>query len=87
NGDGRLIFQGAGNDPTTVFLKILSDPNNTGFARNYVRLGYQQEDTNLDGQLIFQGGSNDTSPIFINILSHPLNTSFSRNFTFMAQMP
>ncbi|MEL7530621.1 MAG: lamin tail domain-containing protein, partial [Bacteroidota bacterium] len=87
NGDGQMVFQGASNDPTSIFLKILSDTNNTSFARNFVISGYLAGDSNLDGQLIFQGGSSDTSPIFINILSHPLNTSFNRNFTFRAQLP
>ncbi|MEL7533861.1 MAG: lamin tail domain-containing protein, partial [Bacteroidota bacterium] len=74
NGDGQLIFQGVGNDPTEIFLGVLSAPGNNTFARNYVISGYLNADVNLDGQLIFQGGSTDVSPIFINILTYPLNT-------------
>ncbi|MFK7926071.1 MAG: lamin tail domain-containing protein [Bacteroidia bacterium] len=87
NADGQIVFQGADNDPSRLFIKVLTDPMNATFARNYVINAYLDEDVNLDGQVIFQGGSSDTSPIFINVLSHPLNAAFARNFIFSAQMP
>ncbi|MFK7926072.1 MAG: lamin tail domain-containing protein [Bacteroidia bacterium] len=87
NGDGKLSFQGASNDPTSLFVQILSAPANTAFARNYVLDGYNNADVNLDGKVIFQGGGSDTSPIFINVLSHPLNTTFARNYNFNARLP
>ncbi|MFK7922891.1 MAG: hypothetical protein AB8H47_13080, partial [Bacteroidia bacterium] len=87
NGDGMLVFQGASNDPSQIFIKVLTAPANTTFARNYVVTGYDNRDTNLDGQIIFQGGGSDSNPVFINVLSHPLNTSFSRNFIISDQLP
>ncbi|MFK7926070.1 MAG: lamin tail domain-containing protein [Bacteroidia bacterium] len=87
DGDGKLSFQGAANDPTNVFIQILSAPDNTAFARNFVLDGYYNADVNLDGQLIFQGAASDVGPIFINILSYPANTSFSRNYIIEAVLP
>ncbi|MFK7922890.1 MAG: lamin tail domain-containing protein [Bacteroidia bacterium] len=87
NGDGKLVFQGSSNDPTQVFIKILSATANAGFARNFVLTGYENQDTNLDGQVIFQGAGSDINPIFINILSYPENTSFSRNYVIFGELP
>ncbi|MEL6591471.1 MAG: hypothetical protein AAFQ68_15380, partial [Bacteroidota bacterium] len=87
NGDGELNFQGAGSDPTQMFVEVLLDPANVSFARSFVRTAYSNGDVNLDGKVIFQGGGGDVSPLFINVLTHPSNTSFSRSFTVGEQLP
>ncbi|MEL6652945.1 MAG: hypothetical protein AAFQ87_19255, partial [Bacteroidota bacterium] len=87
NGDGELNFQGAGSDPTQIFVEVLLDPANVSFTRSFVRTAYSNGDVNLDGKVIFQGGGGDVSPLFINVLTHPSNTSFSRSFTVGEQLP
>ncbi|MEL7530622.1 MAG: lamin tail domain-containing protein [Bacteroidota bacterium] len=87
NGDASIRFQGAANEPSSVFIKILTDPLNTSFARNYVLLGYDPADVNMDGQIIYQGAASDVGVIFINILSHPDNTGFNRSFIISASLP
>ncbi|MEM6343573.1 MAG: lamin tail domain-containing protein [Bacteroidota bacterium] len=87
NGSGAVIFQGGGNDPSEVFIKVLSDSSNVSFARNYILEGYLDTDLNLDGSTIFQGGGSDVSTVFINVLSHPANTSFNRNYVISASLP
>ncbi|MEM6345943.1 MAG: lamin tail domain-containing protein [Bacteroidota bacterium] len=87
NGDGQIVFQGGNNDATQIFIKVLSDPANSSFARNYVVSAYDNADLNMDGQIIFQGGQTDISEIFISVLTHPGNTSFSRAFVLLQQLP
>ncbi|MEL7534989.1 MAG: hypothetical protein AAFN10_27045, partial [Bacteroidota bacterium] len=60
NVDNTIVFQGGFNDVTGVFVKILADPANSSFARNFVLSGYFDEDVNMDGQVIFQGGGSDS---------------------------
>ncbi|MEL7532553.1 MAG: lamin tail domain-containing protein, partial [Bacteroidota bacterium] len=87
NDSGEIIFQGAANDPSSVFIKVLSDAGNTGFARNFTIEGYLGTDLNLDGSTIFQGGGSDVNVVFINVLSHPANTSFNRNYVIVSPLP
>ena len=87
NGDGQVVFQGNANDLGAVFLRVLTDPANSNFARNYVVQGYENTDVNMDGKVIFQGGNSDTNPIFLNVLSHPENGNFSRNFVIIVPLP
>ncbi|MEM6348781.1 MAG: Ig-like domain-containing protein, partial [Bacteroidota bacterium] len=87
NQDHQLVFQGVGNDVQSIFLKVLTDPANTSFARNYVVNGYELTDVNMDGQSIFQGGGSDVTGIFVNILSFPANTGFNRNYVISGQLP
>lgn len=87
DGDGSIRFQGSNNEPSGIFVKVLTDPTNTAFARNHIRQGYDDADVNLDGQLIFQGAGSDVGPVFINILSYPANTSFSRSYIISAALP
>ncbi|MFK7924425.1 MAG: lamin tail domain-containing protein [Bacteroidia bacterium] len=87
NADGEIIFQGGSNDATPIFIKVLSAPSNTSFARNFVLNAYDPADLNMDGQIIFQGGSTDVSRVFITVLSYPGNTSFSRSYILQEQLP
>ncbi len=87
DGNGQVIFQGGSNDATAIFLKVLTDPANSSFARNFVVNAYDGADLNMDGQIIFQGGNSDISEIFISVLTHPANTSFSRAFVLSQQLP
>ncbi len=88
NGDGKIIFQGTGNDLGPIFLEVLNASGNTSYIRNFVVMGYQETDTNLDGQVIFQGIGSDLNAIFLNVLSHPQNqTSYIRNFVVQQQTP
>ncbi|MEM6342597.1 MAG: lamin tail domain-containing protein [Bacteroidota bacterium] len=80
NGDEKVIFQGAINDPASIFFEVLTHPANTTFARNYVVSGYLDADLNLDGKVIFQGASADVSPVLINVLTHPANATFARTY-------
>ncbi|MEM6347837.1 MAG: lamin tail domain-containing protein [Bacteroidota bacterium] len=87
NGDGSIRFQGAGNEPSGIFIKILTDPSNSTFARNYVLQAYDDKDVNLDGHIIFQGSGSDAGAVFINILSHPANATFNRSYIISAALP
>ncbi|MEO0471868.1 MAG: lamin tail domain-containing protein, partial [Bacteroidota bacterium] len=48
NGDGRILYQGLANDLNELFLSVLTDPLNTGFARNFIKsMSYERADINL----------------------------------------
>ena len=87
NSDGQIVFQGIGNDPNSVFFKVLNDPNNTNGNASIVINGYLPEDVDLSGKTIFQGGNNDLNKIFFDILVHPENTSLSLNYIIAQQIP
>ncbi len=84
--DNRLIFQGNGNEPSSIFFNILQATNNNA-GPNFVTTGYLFEDVNLDGQCIFQGINNDTNLLFFNIVSFDDNTSNQPNYIIWEQLP
>lgn len=87
NGDGAIVFQGAGNDPTPVGNTVSSDPGNTNDEFTYIVNGYYNSDVNMDGQVIFQGAGNDPTPIGNSVSSHPGNTNDEFTFTVNDQLP
>lgn len=71
NHDGRLIFQGPGNDRSMLFLKLLSGSEALGneyFAANFIANGYSVIDLNMDGKAIYQGPDNDTALLFQTVI-------------------
>jgi hypothetical protein len=87
NGDGQVIFQGAGNDPTPIGNVVNSAPGNTTNSFTYIVNGYYNADVNLDGQVIFQGANNDPTPIGNSVNSHPGNTGNSFTYAIVQQLP
>ncbi len=88
NSDGKSIFQGPGNDITSMFFRVVLDPLNGQQLANFVVQGYHREDVNLDGFTIFQGPGNDRSMMLLNsILKSPANTNLLTNFTILQQLP
>ena len=81
NHDNRVIFQGPDNDVFSLFLTVLTDPENTNHISNFVSRTYSVADYDLDGEVIFQGPNNDRSKLLFNtILVHPDNDTYLSNF-------
>ena len=80
NNDGKIIFQGVGNELNDFFFRIIDDPNNTYKSRNFILSGYSEYDLDFDNQAIYQGLDNDVNTIFFNVIEHPDNTTLSRNY-------
>ena len=81
NQDGRVIFQGPGNDVFDIFQSVLFDANNKKLIPNFVSRGYSNSDFNMDGKVLFQGPDNDAAALlFHTILSSPENGHFFSNF-------
>ena len=79
--DGRIIYQGPGNDIFYMFLHILKDEGNNEYLPNYISQGYTNNDFNLDGTVIYQGPNNDRANLLFNtILKHPDNKNKFSNF-------
>lgn len=70
NRDGRVIYQGPGNDRSVILLKsTLSEfPDNVLLSANFIGKGYSIYDLNMDGKVIFQGPNNEVSMLFQNIM-------------------
>ncbi|MCH8554016.1 MAG: cadherin-like domain-containing protein [Schleiferiaceae bacterium] len=85
----RLVFQGPGDDPSSVFFNVLFSPDNQNLAPNFTStFGYFLQDLNMDGTNIFQGPNNDIDVLFFNLLFFPLNSTLSPNFAnFFEQIP
>lgn len=81
NGDGKIVYQGPGNDVFRLFSRIITEENNVDNLANYIVTGYEHTDLNMDGKVIYQGPLNDRSPLLYNsILVHTSNGSLLANF-------
>jgi len=81
NGDGEVIFQGAGNDVFPIFIEVLLDGGNEDNLSNYISEGYVDSDFNMDGKVIYQGPANDKAALLWHtILEHPENDLKLSNF-------
>ncbi len=72
NRDGRLIYQGPGNDRSVLFMKLLGNPafaDNTYLSANYIGKAYSELDLNMDGKVIYQGPGNDTALLFQTVIN------------------
>jgi len=88
NSDGKVIYQGPGNDIISQFIKIINAPGNTNNQGNYIVYGYESQDINLDGQTIYQGPGNDRSILlFETILDFPNNVAQLANFVIVEALP
>ncbi len=88
DGDGRVIFQGPGNDLFGIFSHILAHSENTDHLANYISVGYLKEDLNMDGKAIYQGPNNDRNiMLYRTILVHPANTGNLSNFITSQKLP
>ena len=85
--DGRIIFQGAGNDANEIFFDVLLDSENVSAQVNYIKRGYSNADLNLNCNTIYQGIDNDVNEVFFNVLFHPDNTTMSPNYIIEEQIP
>jgi hypothetical protein len=87
NGDGKIVFQGADNDPTPVGNIVSNDPGNINDEFSYPVSGYYDEDINMDGQVIFQGAGNDPTPIGNAVSNHPGNVADEYGYIVIDQIP
>jgi hypothetical protein len=72
NRDGRLIFQGPGNDRSSLLLKLLGATASSGndlLSANFIDRGYSVLDLNMDGRAIYQGPDNDTALLFQTVIT------------------
>jgi len=88
NGDGAVIFQGGGNDVSSVFVEVLTAASNTDQLLNFIYESYNLNDFDLDGEVILQGPGNEKAKLFYSVvLDHPDNTNFLVNFVVGEQLP
>jgi hypothetical protein len=90
NLDGKVKYDGGGNDRTAVLANVISHPNNTGLLFNYdFGFGYYVGDINMDGKVKYNGAGNDQVLIqAIGVILYPLNTSNFFNYDlFLEQLP
>ena len=85
--DNAVIFQGPSNDVSELYLKVLTDLNNSSFLANYILNGYLRGDVDMDGKTIYQGPNNEVDKIFFEVLLHPFNTTYLYNFIINEQIP
>ncbi|WP_207506916.1 Ig-like domain-containing protein [Telluribacter humicola] len=87
--DGKVVFQGTGNDVEVIYNQIINATDNTEFKfPNYVLKGYHNGDVNMNGEVIFQGTKNDVEFIYQNVIkNHPGNTTPEINFVIQEQLP
>ncbi len=69
NHDGRLIFQGPGNDVYPLFTQVLFAPGNTALIPNFVVTGYHESDIDLDGYSIYMGPGNDRQKLYTEVMA------------------
>jgi hypothetical protein len=87
-GDGRVIYQGPGNDVFKLFYDVMTHQDNIQSLANFIRQGYEPSDVNLDGNAIYQGPNNDRSLLLQHsILSHPMNSLILSNFIAKSALP
>ena len=87
DGNGEIIYQGAGSDLLPLTNSVYLNPENTGFQASHPMPGYTRSDTNLDGTTIYQGATSDLLPITISVYSNPENTAFQASFPVSEQLP
>ncbi|HEV7349826.1 Ig-like domain-containing protein [Telluribacter sp.] len=89
NSDGKVGFQGTGNDVETISTQVMGAQTTPDLQfPNYVLKGYHTGDVNMNGEVIFQGTSNDIEFIYQNIIkNHPGNVLKENNFILQEQLP
>ena len=88
NNDGKVVYQGPGNDVLVLFQQVLVNDFNNSELANFVLEGYRTSDLNLDGSSIFQGPNNDKALLLINTtFSSPDNLALWANFVLFEKLP
>jgi hypothetical protein len=90
NLDGKVKYDGGGNDRTAVLANVISHPDNGGLVFNFdFGFGYYVGDINMDGKVKYNGAGNDQVLIqAIGVILYPLNTSNFFNYDlFLEQLP
>lgn len=92
NHDGRLIFQGPGNDVYPLFTQVLLAPGNTSLLPNYMVTGYDESDIDLDGFSIYMGPGNDKQKLFTEVMARfyalfPPNITCCWNYVIIETLP
>jgi choice-of-anchor A domain-containing protein len=88
NSDRRAIYQGPGNDVTTLFTQVILDTTNYDTQPNFVRAAYDQADYDLDGRVIYQGPNNDRAMLLFNtIIKTQENVYRIPNFIVTEKLP
>lgn len=87
--DNKVVYQGTGNDPEVIRMKIMSAPGNQTLQLPFYQLsGYYVEDVDMNGTVIYAGTGNDLEFIYQNIIkNHPGNTLLQNNFIIQQQLP
>jgi len=86
NMDGRLIYQGPGNDILKLFTTVLYDSANTSLITSFVSTGYLQADANMDGKAIYQGPNSDRTFVF-QFIGPAYNFNFGNNYVVLECVP
>lgn len=86
NHNGRVVYQGPGNDILKLFTNVLYDANNVSLSASFIAKGYLQGDANMDGKAIYQGIGNDRSIVFQYVMQM-YNGIWSGDFVILECIP
>lgn len=88
NGDGKVIYAGAGTDVNAISAKVFTNPLNTAFSPSFPVLGYLREDLNFDGKVVYAGAGTDVNFISLPVFTNPMNlVALSPTFVLIAALP
>lgn len=86
--DGRVVYQGTGNDVNSVYQAIITPAANTLLSPFFKNRSYNLGDVNLNGETVFQGTGNDVEFIYLNVFgNHPGNVLGQNFFIIREQLP
>jgi hypothetical protein len=86
--DNKVVYQGTGNDPEAIRMKVMNAPGNQTLLLPFYQLsGYYAEDVDMNGTVIYAGTGNDVEFIYQNIIkNHTGNTLLQNNFIIQQQL-
>lgn len=87
--DNKVVYQGTGNDPEVIRIKVMNAPGNQTLMLPFYWLsGYYPEDVDMNGTVVYAGTANDVEFIYQNIIkNHPGNLLIQNNFIIQQQLP
>ena len=86
--DGRVIYQGTGNDVNSIYQLTFSAPTNTLQSPFFKLRSYNLGDVNMNGETVSQGTANDVEFIYLNVFgNHPGNVLGQNFFIIREQLP
>lgn len=86
--DGRVVYQGTGNDVNSIYQLTFAAPANILQSPIFKLRTYNLGDINMNGETVSQGTANDVEFIYINVFgNHPGNVLGQNFFIIREQLP